>query len=150
MLSSLTRGRATAVVSCCFLAQTKPSLTTHVPLSCVPATTYQMAASCVQPGQQDAGLMLRLKRAVAPQTRYMLGDNGAHSYVVGFGKEFPTYVQSMGASCPGTPSHPLVRRLTLIPTLTSCPSSLQLIAAPSCLAAGCMSAEVPDKSGPSR
>ena len=61
--------------------------------------------------------------AAAPQTRYMLGDNGAHSYVVGFGKLSPTYVQSMGASCPGTPSHPLVShpRLLLLKTCNSFP-----------------------------
>ena len=48
------------------------------------------------------------------QSRYMLGDNGGTSYVVGFGKVFPGYVQSMGASCPGTPSHPIVRPLPLL------------------------------------
>jgi hypothetical protein len=44
----------------------------------------------------------------------MLGDNGDNSYVVGFGKSYPRYVQSMGASCPGTPTHPIVR---LVPSL---------------------------------
>ncbi len=60
---------------------------------------------------------------VALQTRYMLGDNGAHSYVVGFGKEYPTYVQSMGASCPGTPTKPIVRPQLLTVILTLNPST---------------------------
>jgi len=57
----------------------------------------------------------------------MLGDNGAHSYVVGFGRLYPTYVQSMGASCPGTPSHPLVRSLN--PPLSS-PQCFSTVAQP--------------------
>ena len=76
---------------------------------CPVSLQSQAAASCVRAGLQDVDLKLGLKHAAALQTRYMLGDNGAHSYVVGFGKLSPTYVQSMGASCPGTPSHPLVR-----------------------------------------
>ena len=51
------------------------------------------------------------------QSRYMLGDNGDNSYVVGFSKSYPRYVQSMGASCPGTPTHPIVR---LIPAFRWC------------------------------
>ena len=62
-----------------------------------------------------------LDRCFLAQSRYMLGDNGDSSYVVGFGKSYPQYVQSMGASCPGTPNHPLVRAsIYPQPTRMSC------------------------------
>jgi endoglucanase len=37
----------------------------------------------------------------------MLGETG-QSYVVGFGSRYPSRPQSMGASCPGTPTDPIV------------------------------------------
>lgn len=42
------------------------------------------------------------------QSRYMLGESGADSFVVGFSKSSPKHAQNMGASCRGTPSRPQV------------------------------------------
>ena len=43
----------------------------------------------------------------------MLGDTGASSFLVGFGKGYSAHVQNMDASCQGTPAKPYVRPWTL-------------------------------------